>query len=218
LYEIYRQINGDGFATLIKNKLQLKDEFRIIASLVDRDSMFYDIIPYLKGTLHNLELNYISRKRRFNSTNGIDFIDLNNNNNNNGNIKINTKIFNGPVEMYAQVLLYIDISNYNNHAKMADTRDENTILLHILVYYIHFMNGVNQRYANSFSNDPHLRFTIGLTNIIVETETPLWYNNSKRFNSNGLELLDAEEGIRLFRLFLEKQNLKFNYDFAAALL
>jgi hypothetical protein len=215
-------VNGDGFATLVKNKLDLsnQNDFRIIATLYDRDSNVYDIIPYLKGPLNRLKLTYVSRKNKLNLNFPHDYITPKSEMKRKETKEevVTGKVYNGgPVEMYTEVLLYIDVSNYENHIQMAGTSEYDLVLAHIEVYYIHFMNGINQRYQNSLKNDPDLRLTIGTKNIAVESEFPYWYNNTGIFNGENIEYLDAEEGLYSFTTFMESVNVPFEYDLGAAL-
>ena len=74
-----------------------------------------------------------------------------------------------PIPLYVEVLLVADLSVFNDHKQFAGTNDTNQVFMHMKIYYAHLMNGVNQRYVNSFSTDPDMRIYVKLTNYLFLT-------------------------------------------------
>ena len=66
-----------------------------------------------------------------------------------------------------ETLVVIDHSIYDEHKKYLETDNEEQILNHIRLYYIHSMSGVNDKYQNSLENDPELRINIKLVHILI---------------------------------------------------
>ena len=71
-----------------------------------------------------------------------------------------------PVELYVELLVVTDRSVFDDHKRFAQTNDNEVAFLHMRTYFTHFINGVNQRFQNSFANDPDLRVTIRLKNFL----------------------------------------------------
>ena len=71
-----------------------------------------------------------------------------------------------PIHLYVELLVVVDKTIYLDHQKILKTNDSDLILNNIRVYYSHFFNGVNQQYQNSFNNDPDLRISIKLKNLL----------------------------------------------------
>lgn len=69
-----------------------------------------------------------------------------------------------PFKLYVEVLVVTDHSIYEDHQRYARSNDSNIVFLHMRTYFAHFINEVNQRFKNSFANDPDLRIAIRLKN------------------------------------------------------
>jgi hypothetical protein len=228
LYEIFKQVNGNGVATLIKNSDDLiesigaENQFRLIATLYDKHANTHDILPYLKVTANkkDLKLSYITRKHEMMSHFNNDQIKLSNNKKENENEiknKFNNRALNGaPVQMYGEVVLVADQTIYNDHVIFAGTTTQSLVFLHMRIYFTHVMNGVNQRYINSLSSDPDLRLTISLKNILISTSTPTW-SASTGVTFEGRDVIIAATALNAFKAEFESQSLTFTYDHAVAL-
>lgn len=74
-----------------------------------------------------------------------------------------------PFNLFLEVLLVTDHSIYEDHVRFAGTNDTDLVFLYMRTYFAHYFNGINQRFQNSFANDPDLRVTIKLTNFLFLT-------------------------------------------------
>lgn len=74
-----------------------------------------------------------------------------------------------PFELYLDLLVVTDLSIFEDHKKYAGTTDTNKVFLYMKAYYAHLINGVSQRYTNSFASDPDMRLTVKLANYLFIT-------------------------------------------------
>ena len=85
------------------------------------------------------------------------------------NYKFQKRGINGPVNLNVELLVVTDSTVFQTHQRFAGTSNTEIVFLHMRHYYAHLINGVNQRYQNSLSNDPDLRINIILTNFLFLT-------------------------------------------------
>jgi hypothetical protein len=71
--------------------------------------------------------------------------------------------------LYVETLVVTDTSVFLDHQRHANTKDQDLVFLHMKIYFTHLMNIVNQRYINSFKNDPELRIYIKTKNFLFLT-------------------------------------------------
>lgn len=71
--------------------------------------------------------------------------------------------------MDVETLVVVDTSIYEDHKNYLAVTNQQTILDHIRIYYAHTMNGVNDKYQNSFINDPDLKINIKLVHLLILT-------------------------------------------------
>ena len=81
-----------------------------------------------------------------------------------------------PFELYLELLIVADTTIYEDHKVYAQSTDENLVLIHMRAYFIHYVNGINQRYVNSFTTDPDMRITVKRSGLILQT---VCYKNFK---------------------------------------
>ena len=84
------------------------------------------------------------------------------------NQKRKKRALNGkPVDTYVETLVVTDQTIYNDMKAFVNSTNNNIILQNIRIYFAHVFNGINQRYQNSFSNDPDLNLNVVLQNILI---------------------------------------------------
>lgn len=172
-HEIYTEINGDGFATVV---LGNDNKLRMYGRIFEEDK-HYDIMPELgkNARLNSNNQAHLLYKRalkpEINNLNfGQDFIPNPNYKPKENINKKRQRAFNGqPIVADVETLVVIDPTVYQDHKKLLNSSDDSKIFEHIRVYYAHTMNGVNEKYQNSLKTDPDLRINIKLVHVLILT-------------------------------------------------
>lgn len=76
---------------------------------------------------------------------------------------------NSAVKANIEYLVVTDSSIYNDHSIFINSTDPNLIFQHIRIYFTYLVNGVKQRYANGFMDDPDLDINVQVTNFLILT-------------------------------------------------
>jgi hypothetical protein len=76
-----------------------------------------------------------------------------------------------PVKLYVKLLVVTDPTVFYDHQRFAQTTNTDLVFLHMKIYFAHLINSVNQRFLQSFRNDPDLNLTIKLQNFLFLTVT-----------------------------------------------
>jgi hypothetical protein len=221
-FEHYLQIDGESFATLIRNKGDDLNPFRLVATVysTEKSNLAFDIVPINlnydyesstleeeqetteTSTLSNGESSSSSPNKKRRSVGGKkhallkrDLIQQTNEEeallieknasmedevfDKKGKIifhksrknpsRVNKKNPRRPTNLFIEMLVVTDESIFNDHKRFANTNDTAQVFMHMKIYYSHLLNGVNQRYANSFVNDADLRIHVRLTNFLFLT-------------------------------------------------
>jgi hypothetical protein len=74
-----------------------------------------------------------------------------------------------PINLYVEALVVTDTSIYDDHSRFLNTTDQILIFTHMRMYFAHLIKGVNQRFSNTFANDPDLRINVVLRNFLFLT-------------------------------------------------
>ena len=84
-----------------------------------------------------------------------------------------------PFKLYLEVLVVTDYTIYDDFTRYAQTNNTDLVFLYMKNYFAHYINEVNQRFQNSFGNDPDVRLTIQLKNylFIKVNFYPYYLNN-----------------------------------------
>lgn len=67
---------------------------------------------------------------------------------------------------FVEVLIVTDSTVFNDHSRFVNSTDIDIVFQHMRIYFAYLINGVNQRYLNSFENDTDLNINIRLTNYL----------------------------------------------------
>ncbi|CAF0730548.1 unnamed protein product [Brachionus calyciflorus] len=244
-YGLYVQKYGDGFATLIQNRRDDKNRFRLFGTVYSNGTdLAFDIAPlvdkrFKRGVNYDSKRNYhkITRRSITEDPSEIELIhpedDLKDYIvlpdtpiNAKKNYKFMKKrALNGqPITLNVELLVVTDSTVFNTHQKFAGTSNTEIVFLHMRHYYAHLMHGVNQRYQNSLRNDPDLRINIVLTNFLFLTDPSeqLWLNpqfvgNAANPTFNGREVVITFRTLNAFADYMNKKVFPFSYDHAVAL-
>ena len=71
--------------------------------------------------------------------------------------------------MFIEYLVVTDPSVYNKMMIFSGTTNQTLVFLYMKAYFAHYVNTVNQRYQNSFTNDTDVRLTVRLANFLFIT-------------------------------------------------
>ena len=71
--------------------------------------------------------------------------------------------------MYIEYLVVTDPTIFNKMMIFSGTTNQTLVFLYMKAYFAHYVNTVNQRYQNSFTNDPDFRLTVRLANFLFIT-------------------------------------------------
>ena len=85
--------------------------------------------------------------------------------------------------MNVEILIVVDPSVYENHKIFLNSTDDKHVFDNIRKYYAHTINGVNDKFYNSFKNDSDLTIGIQLAHVLILTVKFLFHkkNNHKKF-------------------------------------
>ncbi|RNA14579.1 flocculation FLO11-like, partial [Brachionus plicatilis] len=233
-FELYKEFDGLSIATLIKNNQYVpgqsdEDQFRILITIFDSYLGTSEIFPVSNNQGERRKrsvqrFTYIMQTRRVEDQNLVDqkYVNL-----------IKSKIEkkskraapNGqPFNLFVEVLLVADNTIYEDHIRFAGTNDTDLVFLYMRTYFAHYFNGINQRFQNSFTNDPDLRITIKLTNFLFLTtpadsfwSDPSLVGISSVSSYRGRQVVTTNRTLEAFKNFMNSLSIPFNYDHAIGL-
>ncbi|CAF0868320.1 unnamed protein product [Brachionus calyciflorus] len=230
----YKEKNGDGYVTLIKNENSSLAKFRLIGKVSNHqdEKSFYEILS-IKNSIKRSKRSLISHtykhkiKKRNIPTELFDIPIKNKYSKVKSGSEFNghSRVYNGgPLVLNVELLTVLDQSIYNYYKRLGNSNDHDLILENIRVYYAFVINSVNQKYQNTLSSDPDLRINIRLTNIIVcvSDSDSYWtdqkYAGHSTFTNYGdREVILILESYSLFGSFLESLKLPFEFDHAVGI-
>lgn len=208
-FEIYKEVNGDSFATLIQNQDYFINKaghpFRTIASIHEKNSkIVYDIVPvvdeesaaYSDGrSLYKSTKNMHATIRRDDEMmKKIDYmIETKSRKKLEKTSSRNKRSNNGvPFELYMELMIIADYSIYQDHSRIAQSSDQNLVFLHMKAYFAHYVNGVNQRFQTSLSTDPDFRLTIKLKDyLFFQTESSSTWTSTQLHGVPGVPTFEG---------------------------
>ncbi|RMZ94255.1 reprolysin family zinc metalloprotease, partial [Brachionus plicatilis] len=231
----YQEKNGMGFGTLI---LRPNNVFSLYARIFGKQNpdYFIDITPHVSKNKHIIrrrslsdELPKLANYYAFNDDLIVPESSLikklkkfkqNAKTRPRKNAEINPQIVD------VEILIVTDPSIYEQHKDYLAKNDDDSIFQSILDYYIFSINGVNQKYKNSFENDPDLRINIRLSNIIAikhalskkdETNCPWTYSevlSVEGFQTFRNKRVIKRKALDLFADFITSLQIDFPFDHA----
>ena len=77
-------------------------------------------------------------------------------------VTLNGKLTN----LFVELLVVADKTIFDNHKRFIQSENLESIVVHMKIYYAHFVNMINQRFQNSLIADANLKVQIKLVNFV----------------------------------------------------
>ncbi|RNA34108.1 ADAM family mig-17-like [Brachionus plicatilis] len=223
-YVHYKDVNGNGYATVVKNS---SDSFFIFGGLTS-DYQIFSILPNLNFKRSRRSIKKINHRlfrqnlTDFNVSCQTQLNDIIQSK----QVKLRSdRIFNGgPLIINVETLAVLDISIFNYYKNLIQSNDLSLILEHIRVYYAHVINSVNQKFQNSLATDPDLRINVRLTNILVASNAKesIWTDRSHVGDPSfpiygNREVIIIGKALSKLGSYLNSLELNFEFDHAVGI-
>ncbi len=80
-----------------------------------------------------------------------------------------------PVQAFVEYLVVTDVSVFNDQARFINSTNQTLVFEHMRLYYAYVVNGISQRFINSFANDSTLNVNVKLVNYLFLTVNKFVY-------------------------------------------
>jgi hypothetical protein len=229
-YEHYSEVKGRGHATLIKNTKNEVNLYRMIASVflsgnLEDAAANYEIVPINVITVaenetrefnseQNLHAILEPKIKKLDKVNSeiVEKVSVISADSISSKTKQHKKrsVNGSPLTLYVEILVVADSSIYEDHKLFADSTDPAIVRSQMRIYYSHVINGVNERFKNSFAHDPDLK-------IMVVCKNFLFIQNKSDYSlrtGNSSSCMHDKSALDRFSQFMSLKSFPFQFDLA----